>query len=105
MSTGPTRLSAAGSPARSPEPAKCGSWPTSSAADGAPGAMASRGPIRIVVGEDQPIVREGIVHVLEAAGFEVVGVASDAVELVRQADKQRPDVVVTDIQMPPTSTD
>ena len=67
--------------------------------------MASRGPIRIVVGEDQPIVREGIVHVLEAAGFEVVGVASDAVELVRQADKQRPDVVVTDIQMPPTSTD
>jgi DNA-binding NarL/FixJ family response regulator len=67
--------------------------------------MPSAAPIRIVVGEDQPIVREGIVRVLEHAGFEVVGVASDAEDLVRKAGAHKPDVVVTDIEMPPTSTD
>jgi len=67
--------------------------------------MPSSAPIRIVVGEDQPIVREGIVRVLEEAGFDVVGVAADAEDLVRKARAHRPDVVVTDIQMPPTSSD
>ena len=67
--------------------------------------MADKPPIRIVVGEDQPIVREGVVRVLEAAGFEVVGTAATADDLVRKAGAHKPDVVVTDIQMPPTSTD
>jgi DNA-binding NarL/FixJ family response regulator len=61
--------------------------------------------IRVLVGEDQPIVREGIVHVLTDSGFEVVGTAADAHELVRKARLDRPDVVVTDIQMPPDHTD
>jgi DNA-binding NarL/FixJ family response regulator len=61
--------------------------------------------IRVLVGEDQPIVREGIVHVLTDSGFEVVGTAGDARELVRKAHIDRPDVVVTDIQMPPDHTD
>jgi DNA-binding NarL/FixJ family response regulator len=61
--------------------------------------------IRVVVGEDQPLVREGIVRVLEEAGFEVPGVASDAEDLVRKARAHKPDVVITDIQMPPDSTD
>jgi DNA-binding NarL/FixJ family response regulator len=61
--------------------------------------------IRILVGEDQPIVREGIVHVLQDSGFEVVGTAADARELVRKAHLDRPDVVITDIQMPPDHTD
>ena len=61
--------------------------------------------IRVVVGEDQPIVREGIVHVLQDSGFEVVGTAENARELVRITGAQRPDVVVTDIQMPPDNTD
>jgi DNA-binding NarL/FixJ family response regulator len=61
--------------------------------------------IRVVVGEDEPLVREGIVRVLEAGGFEVVGVAADATDLVRKAGAHKPDVVVTDIQMPPDSTD
>ena len=69
------------------------------------GQMAAEAPIRIVVGEDEPIVREGIVRVLEGAGFEVVGVAGDAEDLIRKAGAHKPDVVVTDIQMPPTSTD
>jgi DNA-binding NarL/FixJ family response regulator len=58
-----------------------------------------------VVGEDQPLVREGIVRVLEEAGLEVVGVAGDAEDLVRKAGAHHPDVVVTDIQMPPDLTD
>jgi len=61
--------------------------------------------LRVVIGEDQPLVREGIVHVLEENSFEVVGVAEDAEDLVRKAGAQRPDVVVTDIQMPPRGED
>ena len=59
----------------------------------------------MVVGEDQPLVREGIVHVLAEAGMDVVGVAGDATTLLDQARGHRPDVVVTDIQMPPDRTD
>ena len=67
--------------------------------------MSDPAPIRVVVGEDQPLVREGIVRVLEDAGFEVAGVAGDADDLVRKAGAHRPDVVITDIQMPPDHTD
>jgi DNA-binding NarL/FixJ family response regulator len=67
--------------------------------------VAERAAIRIVVGEDEPIVREGIIRVLEEAGFDVVGIAGDAEDLIRKANAHKPDVVVTDIQMPPTSTD
>jgi DNA-binding NarL/FixJ family response regulator len=62
-------------------------------------------PIRVLVGEDQVLVREGIVRVLEEAGLEVVGVSGDAEDLVRKAGAHRPDVVLTDIQMPPDLTD
>jgi DNA-binding NarL/FixJ family response regulator len=61
--------------------------------------------VRVVVGEDEPLVREGIVRVLEDAGFEVVGVAADAPDLLRKTNAHKPDVVVTDIQMPPERTD
>jgi DNA-binding NarL/FixJ family response regulator len=59
----------------------------------------------VAVGEDQPIVREGIVHILQDGGFEVVATAGNAQELVRKVRTYRPDVVVTDIQMPPDRTD
>jgi DNA-binding NarL/FixJ family response regulator len=58
-----------------------------------------------VVGEDQPIVREGIVRVLQDSGFDVVGTAGDARDLIRKVRTYRPDIVVTDIQMPPDRTD
>jgi len=67
--------------------------------------MAQPARIRVLVGEDQPIVREGIVHVLEDSGLEVVGTSADARDLVRKACADRPDVVITDIQMPPDHTD
>jgi DNA-binding NarL/FixJ family response regulator len=65
----------------------------------------SADPIRVVVGEDQPIFRDGIVRVLEEGGFDVVGTASDAPDLVRKTRAHHPDVVVTDIKMPPDETD
>jgi DNA-binding NarL/FixJ family response regulator len=61
--------------------------------------------IRVVVGEDELLVREGIVRVLEDSGFEVVGVAGDAPDLLRKTNAHKPDVVITDIQMPPERTD
>ena len=67
--------------------------------------MSEAAPIRVVVGEDEPLVREGIVRVLEEAGFDVVGVAGDAEDLVRKAGAHHPDLVITDIQMPPDLTD
>lgn len=57
--------------------------------------------IRVVVGEDQPIAQEGVVAVLRKGGFDVVGVAADAEDLVRKANAHKPDVIVTDIRMPP----
>jgi DNA-binding NarL/FixJ family response regulator len=67
--------------------------------------LAAMPPFRVLVGEDQPLVREGIVRVLEEGGFEVVGVAGDADELIRKAGGHHPDVVITDIQMPPHNAD
>jgi DNA-binding NarL/FixJ family response regulator len=61
--------------------------------------------VRVVVGEDQSFVREGIVRVLDDGDFEVVGTAADARDLIRLADAYRPDVVVADIQMPPEHSD
>jgi DNA-binding NarL/FixJ family response regulator len=58
-----------------------------------------------VVGEDQPIVSKGLVSVLEEEGFEVAAVAEDAEDLLRKTRAFKPDVVITDIQMPPDLTD
>ena len=62
-------------------------------------------PLTIVVGEDQALVREGVVRMLERAGLTVTGVAADATELVRITRVHRPDVVITDIRMPPRLVD
>lgn len=63
--------------------------------------------LRVIVGEDQPLVRAGVVRALEeeGEGFEVVAVAGDAVDLLDKTRALAPDVVVTDIQMPPDLTD
>jgi DNA-binding NarL/FixJ family response regulator len=62
-------------------------------------------PLTIVVGEDQALVREGIVRMLERAGLTIAGVAADATELLRSTRAHRPDVVITDIRMPPGLAD
>jgi DNA-binding NarL/FixJ family response regulator len=63
--------------------------------------------LRVVVAEDNVLLRDGIVRLLSAKrhGLEVVGVASDYDELLALSAAERPDVVITDIRMPPTSTD
>jgi DNA-binding NarL/FixJ family response regulator len=61
--------------------------------------------VRVVVGEDSLLLREGIVRVLREAGFEVVAQAGDAEDLVRKVSAHKPDVAVVDIRMPPTDTD
>jgi DNA-binding NarL/FixJ family response regulator len=65
----------------------------------------SAAPLRVIVCDDQPIVREGVAHILRDAGFDVVATAADAPDLVRKARAHRPDVVVTDIRIPPDNTD
>jgi DNA-binding NarL/FixJ family response regulator len=57
--------------------------------------------LRVVIGEDDVLFREGIARLLADAGFDVVGRAGDAQELVRKVLAHRPDVAVVDIQMPP----
>jgi DNA-binding NarL/FixJ family response regulator len=61
--------------------------------------------VRVVVGEDSVLLREGAVRLLEEAGFEVVGHAGDGEELLRKVRAHRPDVAVVDIRMPPRQVD
>lgn len=60
--------------------------------------------IRVVLADDAVLVREGIAHVLEAAGIEVIGQAGDGDELMRLVADLRPDVAIVDVRMPPTHT-
>jgi DNA-binding NarL/FixJ family response regulator len=61
--------------------------------------------VRVVVAEDQALLRQGIVRLLADEGFDVVGEASDAPDLLRKVGAHRPDVAIVDIQMPPEQTD
>jgi DNA-binding NarL/FixJ family response regulator len=61
--------------------------------------------IRIVIADDQVLLREGVARLLDAAGFDVVGLAGDAPALLRKVEAHHPDVAVIDIQMPPDRTD
>ncbi|MFE7752731.1 response regulator [Streptomyces sp. NPDC057428] len=58
-------------------------------------------PLRAVLGEDQAIVREGITAILLRAGIDVAAAVDNAADLVRAAREHRPEVVITDIRMPP----
>jgi DNA-binding NarL/FixJ family response regulator len=76
--------------------------------DRLPGATigADMGEIRVVLAEDHVLLREGISRLVSGTqGFELVGVVSDLPQLLAVVAQQRPDVVVTDIRMPPTGTD
>nr|WP_206422806.1 response regulator transcription factor [Nocardioides pantholopis] len=59
----------------------------------------------VVLAEDAALLREGLVGILERAGHEVVAAVSDAEALLAYVARELPDVVVTDIRMPPTHTD
>lgn len=61
--------------------------------------------MRIVIADDETLLREGIARLLTDVGFEVVGKAGTAEELLRRVELTRPDVAIVDIRMPPTHTD
>ena len=57
--------------------------------------------IRIALADDDVLLREGLARLLEGSGFDVVGQAGDAPELLELVRAQTPDVVIVDIRMPP----
>jgi DNA-binding NarL/FixJ family response regulator len=61
--------------------------------------------VRIVIGEDSALFREGLARLLEDAGHEVVGRAADATALVETVERERPDLAIIDVRMPPDGTD
>ena len=66
---------------------------------------AGRRALRVVVADDSVLLREGLSRLLADAGFDVVATAADADELLRQVGRAQPDVVLTDIRMPPAHID
>ena len=61
--------------------------------------------MRVVIADDAVLLREGVARLLEDAGFEVVGQAGTAEELMLKVRSYSPDVAIVDIRMPPTHTD
>lgn len=61
--------------------------------------------MRVVIADDAALMREGLARLLEESGFEVVGKAADAEELLRCVELGRPAVAIVDIRMPPSHTD
>jgi DNA-binding NarL/FixJ family response regulator len=61
--------------------------------------------MRVVIADDSVLLRAGLARLLEDAGFEVVAQAGNAEDLLRKVRGHKPEVVVTDIRMPPTQTD
>ena len=59
----------------------------------------------MLIAEDELLLREGLSRLLADAGFEVIGVASDAPDLLRKVGALAPDVAIVDVQMPPDHTD
>jgi DNA-binding NarL/FixJ family response regulator len=70
-----------------------------------PGPAAPARPrLRVVIAEDAVLLREGLRRVLTDAGLDVAGTAGDADQLLQLVSASRPDVVLTDIRMPPAQT-
>ena len=64
-----------------------------------------REPLQVVVGEDNVLLRAGMVRLLQDAGYDVVAQAGDRDDVLRKVRAHRPDVAVIDIRMPPDHTD
>ena len=76
--------------------------------DSAPGAgtRVTRGAaVRVIIAEDQVLLREGLARLFADAGHDVVGTAGDGAGLLAMAAALRPDLAVVDVRMPPTYTD
>jgi DNA-binding NarL/FixJ family response regulator len=61
--------------------------------------------MRVVIADDSVLLREGIARLLEDAGFEVVAKVADAPSLLKAMERDRPDIAVVDVRMPPSFSD
>jgi DNA-binding NarL/FixJ family response regulator len=61
--------------------------------------------MRVVIADDEALLREGLARLLDDAGFEVAGRCGDADALLRMVEARRPDVAIVDIRMPPNHGD
>ena len=61
--------------------------------------------MRVVIGEDSALFREGLARLLEDAGHQVVAKAADAPSMIRAVDAHAPDLAIVDVRMPPDLTD
>jgi DNA-binding NarL/FixJ family response regulator len=61
--------------------------------------------VRVVIADDNLLMREGVTSLLRRADIDVVGEAETGEELCAQVEAQRPDVAIVDVRMPPTHTD
>lgn len=61
--------------------------------------------MKVVIADDSVLLREGLARLLTEAGFEVVGQAGDAEDLLRKVRAHEPDLALVDVRMPPTQTD
>ena len=61
--------------------------------------------MRVVLGEDLALLRDGLVLLLQAHGFDIVAAATSGPELLAALREHRPDVAVVDVRLPPTFTD
>jgi DNA-binding NarL/FixJ family response regulator len=68
------------------------------------GEPSDAGRGRVIVADDDTLLREGVASLLERGGFDVVGQAGDAPKLVELVREHRPDLAIVDIRMPPTNT-
>jgi DNA-binding NarL/FixJ family response regulator len=57
---------------------------------------------RVIIADDDVLMREGLASLFERSGFDVVGTAADGTELVALARRHRPDLAIVDIRMPPS---
>lgn len=65
----------------------------------------TRPALRVIIGEDDVLLREGIVRILAGAGLDVVAQSGDAEEMLRKVLAFRPDVAIIDVRMPPRRED
>ena len=75
------------------------------AAETTTAAAGGSAPLRVVIGEDSVLLLAGLVRLLDGAGFAVVATAGDGTALVAAVERERPDLVIADVRMPPTHTD
>ena len=71
---------------------------------GDPGTAARADSLRVIIAEDDVLLREGLASLLERSGFDVVAQVGDAVQLPALVRQLNPELVVVDIRMPPTHT-